>query len=88
VKRSVPILVIDYRTIGTVSLDELKQAFWEDIEALKDHFGVAYVTNTKLILPVTNEFGDPLLVKRLATGAVVSRLDTHHYRPACIDYKL
>jgi hypothetical protein len=88
VKRSVPILVIDYRTIGTISLAELQQAFWEDIGALKEHFGVEYVTNTKLILPVTNEFGDPLLVKRLATGAPVSRLDTHHYRPACLDYKL
>jgi hypothetical protein len=47
-----------------------------------------YVTAPKLIVPATNEFGDPVVVKRLATGATVKRLDTHHYRPACLDYKL
>ena len=36
----------------------------------------------------TNEYGDPLLVKRLSTGATVRHLDTHHYHPACLDYKL
>jgi len=39
-------------------------------------------------VPATNEFGDPLVVKRLSTGAPVKRLDTHHYRPACLDYQL
>ncbi|HWY62881.1 MAG TPA: hypothetical protein VNW15_13345 [Rhizomicrobium sp.] len=83
-----PVLVIDYQKLGTVPLDQWKQAIWEDIEALKDHFGIAYVTNAKLIVPATNEFGDPLVVKRLSTGAPVKRLDTHHYRPACLDYQL
>ncbi len=81
-------LVIDYKELGTISLDELKQAFWDDIEQLKIQFGVAYVTNVKLVLPVTNEYGDPVQVRRLATGAKVQRLDTHHYRPACLDYHL
>ncbi len=83
-----PVLEIDYKKLGTIPLDELKQAIWEDIEALKDEFGVAYVTNAKLIVPATNEFGDPLVVKRLSTGAPVKHLDTHHYHPACLDYKL
>ena len=44
--------------------------------------------SVKLMVPATNEFGDPLLVKRLSTGATVKHLDTHHYHPACLDYKL
>jgi hypothetical protein len=74
--------------LGTIAIDELKQAIWEDIEALKDQFGVAYVTNVKLVVPATNEYGDPRLVRRLATGETVKRLDTHHYHPACLDYHL
>jgi hypothetical protein len=82
------ILEIDYDTLRTITLDEWKQAIWEDIEALKEHFGVSYVTAPKLIVRATNEYGDPVLVKRLSTGATVRRLDTHHYRPACLDYQL
>jgi len=81
-------LVILYENLGTISLDELKQAIWDDIAALKDQFGVSYVHGVKLVVPATNEFGDPVLVKRLSTGATVKRLDTHHYHPACLDYKL
>ena len=81
-------LKLTTRTIGTIPLDELKQAIWEDIEALREEFGVSFVTGVKLVVPATNEFGDPLLMKRLSTGAPVKRLDTHHYHPACLDYKL
>jgi hypothetical protein len=52
------------------------------------HFGVSFVTSPKLIVRATNEFGDPLIVKRLATGERVARIDTHYYRPGCLDYKL
>jgi hypothetical protein len=86
-KKSDPV-EIDYKSLGTIAIDELKQALWEDIEALKEHFGVAYVTGVKLVVPATNEFCDPLVIKRLSTGAPVKRLDTHHYHPACLDYKL
>ena len=82
------VLEIDYKKLGMVPLDELKQALWEDIEMLRAEFGVSYVTNVKLLVPATNEYGDPLLVKRLSTGATVRHLDTHHYRPACLDYQL
>ncbi len=87
-RKSDPIVEIDYKNLGTIALDELKQAIWDDIEALKDQFGVSYVTGVKLLVPATNEFGDPLVVKRLSTGASVKHLDTHHYHPACLDYKL
>ena len=86
-KKSDPV-EIDYKSLGTIAIDELKQAIWEDIEALKDQFGVTYVTGVKLVVPATNEYGDPLVIKRLSTGAAVKRLDTHHYHPACLDYKL
>lgn len=79
---------IDYTKIGTVSLDELKQAFWEDLQALHDEFGISFVKNVKLIVPATNEFGDPVQVRRLSNGQRIKRIDTHHYHPACLDYKL
>ena len=83
-----PVLVIDYEKLGTIPLDQWKQAILDDIEALRNEFGISYVTNSKLIVAATNEFGDPLVVKRLSTGATVKHLDTHYYRPACLDYHL
>jgi hypothetical protein len=88
VRKSDPAVEIDYKNLGTIPLAELKQALWEDIEALHDHFGVSFVKGVKLIVPATNEFGDPVVVKRLSTGAPEKHLDTHHYHPACLDYKL
>ena len=79
--------VVDYKSIGTVSIDEMAQALWEDIKALQDLFGVRYVTGAKLIIPSTNEYGDPLVVKH-PDGRILRRYDTHYYRPACMDYKL
>lgn len=81
-------LTYTYERLGTITLDEQKQAIWEDIQALRDEFGVAYITGAELVIRATNEFGDPVKVRRLSNGAVVHRLDTHHYRPACLDYKL
>jgi len=87
-KGSDPVLEIDYKTLGTISLAEFQQAMWEDIQALHDEFGISFVKNVKLIVPATNEFGDPVEIRRLSTGATVRRLDTHHYHPACLDYQL
>jgi hypothetical protein len=87
-KRSDTDLTFTYERLGTITLDEQKQAIWEDIAALRDHFGVAYITGAELVIRATNEFGDPMKVRRLSTGAVVRRLDTHHYHPSCLDYKL
>lgn len=78
---------IDFTKLGTISIDELKQAIIEDIEALKEIYGVKFVTAPSLRLPITNEYGDPLLVKR-PQGGTISRIDTHHYHPACLDYHL
>ncbi len=81
-------VLIDYKSLGTIALDEFKQALWDDIQALHEQFGISFVKGAKLIVPATNEYGDPVSVKRLSNGQRVSRLDTHHYRPACMDYKL
>ena len=45
-----PVLVIGYEKIGTIPLDQWKQAIWDDIEALRNEFGISYVTNSKLIV--------------------------------------
>ena len=87
-KKTDPVLVIDYGKLGTIAIDEQMQAVWDDVQALKEQFGVSYVTGAKLIIPATNEYGDPVIVRRLSNGASVKHLDTHHYRPACLDYKL
>lgn len=80
-------LTIDFEKLGTISIDEFKQAVFEDIEALKEIYGVKYVTAASIRLPVTNEYGEPLVVKR-PQGGTISKMDTHHYHPACLDYKL
>ena len=80
-------VTIDYKQLGTISIDELAQAVYADIQSLKDIYNVQYVTAPRLKLPVTNEYGDKLKVRRPGGGRVF-RLDTHHYRPACKDYEL
>ena len=78
---------IDYRQLGTISIEELCHAILEDLHALRDNFNVRYVTGVHLRIPATNEYGDPLVVRR-ESGAPMSRIDTHHYRPMCLDYEL
>ena len=80
-------MVIEYRALGTITIDELAHAIMEDIQALKNEHNVRFVTGVRLRLPVTNEYGDPLRVTRPG-GATMSRIDTHYYRPACLDYNL
>jgi hypothetical protein len=81
-------LAFKYTKIGTVSLAEFEQAIWQDIKALHDEFGVSFVNGSTLIIRATNEFGDPVVIKRLSNGAKVKELDTHYYHPACLDYHL
>ena len=80
-------LTIDYSALGTISLDELAHAIIEDVHALQDIYNIRYVKAPRLRLNVTNEYGDPVEVRRPA-GGTIRRIDTHHYRPACKDYDL
>jgi hypothetical protein len=66
-KKSDPV-EIDYKSLGIIAIDELKQAICEDIDALKNQFGVSFVTGVKLVVLVTNEFGDPIVIKRRHGG--------------------
>ncbi len=78
---------IDYKELGTISIDELAQALYTDIQALKDIYNVKYVTAPRIKLPITNEYGDQRLIRH-PEGHFINRMDTHHYRPACKDYEL
>ncbi len=80
-------LVIEYKALGTITIDELAHAILEDIQALKNDHNIRFVTGVRLRLPVTNEYGEPLRVRRPG-GGKMTRIDTHHYRPACLDYHL
>ncbi len=78
---------IDYKELGTISIDELAQAVYTDIQALKDIYHVKFVTGPQIKLPVTNEYGDTRVIRH-PEGHLINRMDTHHYRPACRDYDL
>jgi len=80
-------LTIGYKQLGTISIDELAHAVFEDIQALKDLYDVRYVRGARLRLLVTNEYGEAITVRRPA-GGTIQYMDTHHYRPACKDYDL
>lgn len=80
-------LIIEYKALGTISVDELRHALLEDLAAIQEDFNVQFVTDVRIRIPVTNEYGDTLRVLR-ETGALVNRIDTYHYRPSCLDYDL
>lgn len=80
-------VIISYAKLGTIHPKELIQAILEDINALSDECGEFYLTGAKLILPTTNEWGDPLTLRK-ATGQPLRRFDTNHYVPVCRDYEL
>lgn len=79
-------LIINYHRIGTVTERELVQAIVADLRMIEEEFGVKYCTGAKLIIYATNEYGDPISIKR-PTGARVWQIDTLHYRPACLDFE-
>lgn len=80
-------LTISYKELGTICIEELLQAVAEDIHALKELYNVQYVKGSRLKLYVTNEYGEPVRVRRPAGGKIFY-MDTHHFRPACKDYEL
>jgi hypothetical protein len=80
-------LFIAYRELGTINIDEFKQALIADMNALKDIYDIHYVKDARLNFLVTNEYGEELRVRR-PTGGTIRFMDTHHYRPACKDYDL
>lgn len=80
-------LTIDYKELGTISIDEFRDAVIEDIEALKGVYNIRFVKGPRLRMYPTNEYGEPVRVVHPA-GGTKDFMDTHHYRPACKDYDL
>jgi hypothetical protein len=80
-------LTIDYKGLGTISIDELAHAIVADIQALKDIYNIQYVRAPRLRLYATNEYGERVTFRRPA-GGTIRYMDTHHFRPSCKDYDL
>ena len=80
-------LIIAYKELGTISIDEFRDALVEDTHALKDIYNIRYLKGARLTFYVTNEYGEEVKVRR-PTGGSIHYMDTHHYRPACKDYDL
>lgn len=80
-------LLVAYWQLGTISIDELRDALVEDLHVLKELYNVRYVKGSKLKITVTNEYGEELKVRRPGGGRMYF-MHTHHYRPACKDYEL
>lgn len=80
-------LMIEYRPLGTITLDELFHAIHEDLQALKDIHDIEFVTGARLKLPVTDGYGQHLTVRR-ESGRPMHQMYTYHHKPACKDYDL
>ena len=80
-------LLIAYKELGTISVDEFRQAILADLQALNDIYNVQYVKEPRLKIIATNEYGEQIKIRR-PTGGFIYYMDTHHYRPSCRDYDL
>jgi len=78
---------VDYSALGTISIEELTHALIADMKALKDDYNIHYVAGPRLTVRPTNEYGEDVRIFHPAGGRVF-RIDTHHYRPSCMDYEL
>lgn len=79
-------LMIDYSGLGTVCVEEFTQALIEDMHAIREDFRIRFCTRPRLYLPVTNEYGDPVDIRR-DDGMRVERIHTYHYRPFCLEFE-
>ncbi len=80
-------LAVDYHHLGTLSDRQLIDAIIDDIHMIKEDYGVTFYSNARLLVWASNEFGDARTFTRNG-GEQMRRLDSTHYRPACLDYDL
>ncbi len=71
---------------GRVSLDEFRQAIWQDLDQLEKD-GVEFLEEAKLQIPIVNQYGDPMMIKD-PDGRVITDIHSHAYRCAAQDYAL
>jgi len=81
-----PYLTVDYTRLGTISLNEWRQAILTDLHVLEDLHDVQYITAPLLRIQVSDAFGEPLPVRNLGDGKPIYRMHTRHFRPSCMDY--
>ena len=82
-----PYLTVDYTRLGTISLDEFRQAILTDLHVLEDVHGVEFITAPLLRIKVTDDYGEPHPVRGLGDGKPIYRMHTRHFRPSCWDYE-
>lgn len=80
-------LTVSYKALGTISIDELRDAVVEDMHALRDIYNIRYVKDIRIKIVATNEYGEEVRIRRPGGGPIYY-MDTHHYRPSCMDYEL
>ena len=61
-------LLIEYKALGTICIEELCQAILEDLHALRDNHNVRFVTGVRLRIPATNLLPEPGRSARGARG--------------------
>ena len=49
-------VVIEYKMLGTMSIDEFRLALWTDLAVLKDQYGVKFVKAPRLKIPITEVY--------------------------------
>ena len=81
------LLSVEYNQLGTLSYNQLIQAIIDDLHMIKEDYGVQYFRNARLLVWASNEYGDPRKFVRNG-GEEMRKLDSTHYRPACLDYDL
>ena len=71
---------------GIIPLLELSQCLWQNIHKLEAR-GVKYVKNGSLFVPITNEYGEPLILKN-EDGSRPHYWVSHGYDSAAHEYDL
>lgn len=71
---------------GVITLLEFRQCLWQDMHELEDR-GVEFIKHGQLFVPITNMYGDPLILKN-EDGTKPKFWTSHGYRSAAWDYKL
>ncbi len=79
--------IIEYESLGIISIEQFEQALWEDLKALHDFYGVRFLKGARLEIPATTQYGDPIPFRH-PDGQVVTKLVTHFYHPAYLEYHL
>lgn len=71
---------------GIITLAEFRQCLWQDMHELEDR-GVEFIKYGQLFVPITNKYGDPLILQN-SDGSRPKFWTSHGYHSAAWDYGL